>query len=346
MAAIIASSSETAGDGPVLSLINKRLRALRKKLNRISQMEDSLSRGKILNKEQEETLRSKSFVLAGIDELEKLRQPLMQAVNQEIQIALDTNKQVSETISEDRTTEEENAECVAAADENNDVVSAVADLLHLVYFGNIFDVTTSHDNMLTRTHERNCCLTYDYVTDDDAAGDLLREWDLDLIAMMGALLTSRPVHSSLSHKDSLQNCVEHAKLWLSNSNQPIEPDSSITHAGLKQKLKKIMASDYFTTTPEIKAPVEVAAAVGSYTSFQVPLHGSMISHIGFNVPVEGSRSEFGQEEEESQSSNGNGECMMVSWPSRRSSSGSIRGEKHIRTLCTEEAERAPDAEVV
>ncbi|KAH6756363.1 glycine-rich protein [Perilla frutescens var. hirtella] len=62
MAAIIASSSsETAGDGPVLSLINKRLRALRKKLNRISQMEDSLSRGKILNKEQEETLPQQLF---------------------------------------------------------------------------------------------------------------------------------------------------------------------------------------------------------------------------------------------------------------------------------------------
>ena len=51
-------------------------------------------------------------------------------------------------------------------------------------------------------------------------------------------------------------------------------------AGLREKLSKIMSSEYFTTTPEIKATVEVAAAAasGSYSSFQVPVHGS--------VPVE------------------------------------------------------------
>lgn len=41
-------------------------------------------------------------------------------------------------------------------------------------------------------------------------------------------------------------------------------------AGLRERLNKIMASDYFTTTPEMKAPVEVAAA-GNYASFQVPV---------------------------------------------------------------------------
>lgn len=36
---------------------------------------------------------------------------------------------------------------------------------------------------------------------------------------------------------------------------------------LKEKLAKIMSSPYFTTLPEMKAPVEVAAA-GNYGSFQ------------------------------------------------------------------------------
>lgn len=223
------SSSEIARDGPVLSLINKRIRALRKKLNRICEMEESLSRGKSINKEQEETLRSKSFVVAGIDELERLRQPLLQAVDQEIQMAVEKSDHAFESQSEDRAPEEENVEC-ATSDERG-VVSAVSELLKLMYFGRIFDVSTlsmAHDSMLTRTHERNCCLSYDYVTDDEAAGDPLKEWDLDLIALMGGFLISRPVHSSMSHKDSLQMCVERAKLWLANSDQPIEPNSSIT----------------------------------------------------------------------------------------------------------------------
>ncbi|KAK6116476.1 hypothetical protein DH2020_049769 [Rehmannia glutinosa] len=299
MAAAASSSSEITNDGPVLNLVNKRLRALRKKLNRIAQMEESLSQGKILNKEQEETLRSKSFVLAGIDELEKLRQPLAQAVAQEIELALEKNKQQPDALAAENPNEEEDVEPEAKA--GVDGVSDISDLLNLLYFGSVFDVRTlmrAHDNMLTRTHERNCCLTYDYVTDDDAAGDPLKEWDLDLIAMLGGSLISRPVNSSLSHKNALQQCVEHAKLWLAKSELPIEPNSNITYASLREKLNKIMASDYFTTTPEIKAPVEVAAAAGNYTSYQVPVHGSMISPVSMTAPVEGSVEEYQQEKSE------------------------------------------------
>ncbi|KAI3452800.1 hypothetical protein Pfo_009463 [Paulownia fortunei] len=305
-AASASSASEITTDGPVLNLINKRLRALRKKLNRITQMEESQSQGKILNKEQEDTLRSKSFVLAGIDELDKLRQPLSHAVDQEIELALEKNKQKPDILTTEIPDDEDAVEPEAKA--GNDDVSSVSDLLNLLYFGSVFDVKTlmrAHDNMLTRTHERNCCLTYDYVTDDDAAGDPLKEWDLDLIAMLGGLLISRPVNSSLSHKNALQKCVEHAKLWLANAEQPIEPNSNITYAGLREKLNKIMASDYFTTTPEIKAPVEVAAAAGNYTSFQMPVHGSMIPPVSVTAPMEGSAAEYQQEEEQSPDSHDN-----------------------------------------
>ncbi|EYU28691.1 hypothetical protein ABFS82_12G108300 [Erythranthe guttata] len=307
-AAAAFSSSDIITEGPVLNLINKRLRALRKKMNRISQMEESLSQGKALNKEQEETLRSKSSVLAGIDELEKLRQPLSEAVNQEIQLALEKNTQRSETLTGERSDEEEDGTVEPNAGGENDGVSALSDLLSLVYFGSIFDVQalmSAHDNLLTRTHERNCCLTYDYVTDDDAEGDPLREWDLDLIAMMGGLLISRPVNSCLSHKDALQKCVEHAKLWLANSEQPIEPDSDITYAWLREKLNRIMASDYYTTIPEIRAPVEVAATGGNYTSFQLPVHEPVLPQVVSTVSVEDSATEYDQEEEESENSDDN-----------------------------------------
>ncbi|KAL3824184.1 hypothetical protein ACJIZ3_020213 [Penstemon smallii] len=292
-AAAASSSSDFANEGPVLNVINKRIRAFRKKLNRISQMEESLSQGKTLNKEQEETFRSKSSVLTGIDELEKLRQPLLQALTQEIQIALEKK--------------EEETDAKVGNGNGNDSVDNVSDLLHLIYFGSVFDVKTlmsAHDNMLTRTHERSCCLTYDYVTDDDAAGDPLKEWDLDLISKLGSQLISRPVNSSLSHKNSLEKCVEHAKLWLANSEHLIEPNSNITYAGLREKLNKIMASDYFTTTPEIKAPVDVAAA-GNYTSFQMPVNGSVNHLVNVTVPVESLVAEYQLEEEESPNSNGN-----------------------------------------
>lgn len=48
----------------------------------------------------------------------------------------------------------------------------------------------------------------------------------------------------------------------------------LTDAGLRQRLNKIMTSEYFTTTPEMTAPVDVApAAAGNSGSYQVPAHG-------------------------------------------------------------------------
>ncbi len=281
MASSAPSDSATNGsDGPVLSLINKRLRALRKKFNRILQMEDSVAQGKVLIKEQEEVLRSKPAVSASIEELEKLRQPLAAAVSEEISLAM---------VSVDASRPDQES--------SHEPGQSVEDLLNLLYFGSLFDVKSQSEftsTMFTRTHERGCCLTYDTVTDD--ATDLLGDRDLDMISMLSGLLISRPVDSSLSHKDALQRCVQHATLWLANADQPIGPDAEITYAGLRERLKKIMASDYYTTTPEMKAPVEVAAAAaGNYASFQVPVHPSM--PVTLSVDAEGPSGEYQQKDE-------------------------------------------------
>lgn len=267
-------------DGPVLTVINKRLRALRKKQSRILQMEESRSKGKTLNKEQEETLRSKSAVIAAIDELEKLRQPLAAAVVEEINLATE-QRQVSPSESALDT----------AIDSTNKGEPAhegglvVEDLLYLLYFGSMFDVRSLQSDftptMLTRTMERACCLSYDCMPDDESTDvmDLLGERDLDLISMLSGLLVSRPVNSPLSHKHALQKCIEHAKLWLSKSEQPIEPNSDVTYAGLRSKLDKIIGSLYFTTDP-----VKVEAAAGKYGSYSVPVEGH-VEAVPVDVPL-------------------------------------------------------------
>ncbi|XP_020209014.1 uncharacterized protein LOC109793950 [Cajanus cajan] len=153
-------------DGPVMSLISKRLYALRKKLNRINAMEDSVSQGKPLNKEQEEVLRSKPSVLAFIDELEKLDQPLASALAEELEASVAYTRHGTA----------ENFDSSEPPPHSNEAV--LEDLLNLLYFGSLFDVKSDFTSMmLTRTHERGCCLTYDYVIDD--ATDLLGEKDLD-----------------------------------------------------------------------------------------------------------------------------------------------------------------------
>uniref|UniRef100_J3LRP3 Uncharacterized protein n=1 Tax=Oryza brachyantha TaxID=4533 RepID=J3LRP3_ORYBR len=117
--------------------------------------------------------------------------------------------------------------------------------------------------MVARTHERQGCLTYDYVTDE--AADILVEPDLDMVSALAALAASRPAAAvGVSHRDALQACAQHARLWLRRADEPIHPESSITYAAVRAKLDKIMASDYYTAQPEMGASVDLSAAVGSY----------------------------------------------------------------------------------
>ncbi|KAI4328369.1 hypothetical protein L6164_020727 [Bauhinia variegata] len=289
-----ATSTSDVSDGPVLSFVNKRLRGLRKKFNRIIQMEESIAQGKAINKEQEEVLRSKPAVLALIEELEKLRQPLSSAVQEEINLALQNN-QISLS---DQPLDENHQKAEEPESKKEDFSpTVVEDLLNLLYFGSLFDVKSQNDftsTILTRTHERGCCLTYDYVTDD--ATDLLSEKDLDSISLLGGLLISRPADSSLSHKNTLQRCIEHAKLWLANADQPIEPNTNFTYANLRERLNKIMSSEYFITSPEMKAVEVAAAAAGNYASFQVPVHGSVVP-VSVADDVEGSVSQSQEKDE-------------------------------------------------
>ncbi|OEL27457.1 hypothetical protein BAE44_0011523 [Dichanthelium oligosanthes] len=129
--------------------------------------------------------------------------------------------------------------------------------------------------MVARAHERNCCITYDYVTDDVA--DMLAETDLDAVSALAALAASRPAAAAgVSHRDALQACAHHARLWLRRADEPIHPDSTITYAGVRAKLDKIMSLDYYTAQTEIRATEHLAAAVESFGAGGVQAQESMV----------------------------------------------------------------------
>lgn len=253
-AAMAAAVAAEATDGPTLSVVSKRLRALRKKHNRILQMEESLAGGRKLNKEQEEVLRSKPAVVALIDELERMRAPLAAALAEELSSRPAPSSSAAPP-------PPASSSAAGAADS-----SVVEDLLALIYFGTLFDLKPQTEfvaTMVARAQERDCCITYDYVTED--AADLLHQSDLDKVSALAALAASRPAAAvGVSHRDALQSCAQHARLWLRRADEPIHPESSITYAAVRAKLDKIMASDYYTAQPEMPemgAAVDLSAAV-------------------------------------------------------------------------------------
>ncbi|XP_051145886.1 uncharacterized protein LOC127261642 isoform X2 [Andrographis paniculata] len=277
-----AAPSSSSSTGPVLSVVDRRLRALRKKLNRIGRTEESLARGQPLNKEQEALLNSKPSLLAAVKELENLRPSLSHAVAREIELSFSNLK---------RSVDAERERVKARA-------AAVSDLLTILYLGKVFDLTEGQQSLMMRMHERSSCLLHDCVTDGEDEKKLLRELDLDLISRMQGLIVSRPRDSILSHKHALQKCLEHAMRWLDSSDQLIEPNVDVTYTHLREKLKRILASDYFLATPKRRIPIEVDATIANYNNvFQIQLEDSSSTRVALNEQTQGSDAEVDQEDD-------------------------------------------------
>ncbi|MCO5597576.1 hypothetical protein L7F22_051655 [Adiantum nelumboides] len=317
-------------EGPVVSMMSKRMRALKKKLNKIQQIEESKLQGKIINKEQEEVLKTKIAVAAIIDEYEKLRQPLQAAVKEELaererelmaatlrrddggeeesmagegkETEVNVQKAVADEVRKE-TEMQDSAVCgsdalllngenvngggleLEHARDTSRVVhqqsasstvvdGSIPDLLTFLYFAQLFDVRShgeaSSSVLWTKAHERSSCLSYDCVTEDETSP--LLETDLDDLSYFGSLLSSRPLNVTLSHRDALQRCIEHANLWLQNSEAPISEDLGCTYSRLRERLNRILSLEYFTMIPELQTVTQQTAVAAASASGQYASH--------------------------------------------------------------------------
>ncbi|KAL3676936.1 hypothetical protein R1sor_026884 [Riccia sorocarpa] len=315
-------------DGPVLTMMSKRLRALRKKFNRILQIEDNKAQGKIINKEQEDVLKTKIAIAALIDEYEKLRQPLLTAVKEEVterekelmaaslerqdeeesvgdEVDRDQKASASATNEDEaeKDTAEENAELGATdaveevqgndGEDEKDVErvdlefqtvtendpddgsvpaglndAQIEDLLKLLYFAQLFDVRSQGETpsfVWTKHHERSSCLSYDFVTDD--ATTPLVEGDLDSLSVFGSFLTTRSPNVTISHKEALEKCVEHARAYMEGSDAPVG-ELGVSYSRLRERLNRILSSEYFTKTPEMQTVSQQTAAAAATAAQQ------------------------------------------------------------------------------
>eukprot|EP00250_Pteridium_aquilinum_P010111 c19162_g1_i1 orf=372-2030(-) len=330
------ASLSSCKEGPVLTMINKRLRALKKKYNRILQIEESKAQGKQINKEQEGVLKGKLSVGVLIEEYEKLRTPLMMAVKEEIEKEIMeirgkydqkstagdeehadvrvVEKEIMDTRVENEQTNDEGVVDVRAVVDNEAICDKslhveissnveleddglcgrdalqsgmvpfereVNDLLHLIYFAQLFNVPpadASPSLVWTKIHERSSCISYDCVTEEDSSSPL-EESDLNDLSLLGSLIISQPPNGTLSHRDALQHCVQHALLWLGNSDAPIKEGLAVTYSHLRERLSRILSSEYYTMIPELQtinqqAVAAAASETGQYSS-QLLIHAAL-----------------------------------------------------------------------
>ncbi|CAL5343228.1 unnamed protein product [Camellia sinensis] len=95
-----------------------------------------------------------------------------------------------------------------------------------------------------RLSERIRSLVYSYK---------LNPSDLDSISVFGSMI-SRP-HVGFSHRESLEKCSEYVRRWLSGSLDFIS-EGSPTYSLLRDHVRMIVGSDYFTTPPPPPTHIE------------------------------------------------------------------------------------------
>eukprot|EP00240_Pyramimonas_obovata_P002254 CAMPEP_0118934212 /NCGR_PEP_ID=MMETSP1169-20130426/13698_1 /TAXON_ID=36882 /ORGANISM="Pyramimonas obovata, Strain CCMP722" /LENGTH=524 /DNA_ID=CAMNT_0006877089 /DNA_START=167 /DNA_END=1738 /DNA_ORIENTATION=+ len=264
----VSEAAQASGEGPVLSLITKRVRAIKKKLEKVRQLEEFVIAGKSINPEQQAVLDSKVVLGIQMEELEKLR-PLLGTALKEEKAAWVPPPPPKAKKSEQPAPPPANAEADKLVAEKEAALSAaiqqhqeelaqlnaseaerVRSVIELMYFSQVFDIrqppfqTFNHLQQM----ERSSCLSYDYI---DARGASLTHADLDLIAAFGKLVASRPQGVAISHKDALDSCHNLALKWMSKSQEMI-PELNCSFSDLVARLDRILSSDYFTQKPVVQ----------------------------------------------------------------------------------------------
>ncbi|BDA48675.1 hypothetical protein COCOBI_12-3570 [Coccomyxa sp. Obi] len=304
-----ASNSEGPkdGEGPVLTVITKRLRAANKKLKRIEEIEGSRAAGKTLNADQEEVLRGKPKVLGTIEELERLAPLLKEALVEERSALEATAQSAAESAARAHAEQEaatkfaalEEAKAAAersaaaaqaeaeeakqhvaelqAAPSGEAAESAITRLIQLIYFAMLFVDDGSHQHL----SERSACRSYDYDDDEGTPGAALTNEDLTFISQLGQLIIQRPPNQTLCHQDSITHCKELAMKFLDKSEEML-PLLNTTAAHVAERLERVLSLGYITVVPQVvQVPTEpvqqpdVSAATmgnGMYAAHDEPIY--------------------------------------------------------------------------
>lgn len=283
-------------DGAVITLVSKRLRAAKKKLNRIQELETAVGNGKDINADQQELLNSKTGVVAVIEELERVTPLLRPVVAEEreearLELQLETeaaakaaaalavppaggegikpeaehhpDSDIAELpASVDRSSQTNIADTQAAVEE------AVMKVLQLVYFGQVFE------SSVTGPQERHACLSYSYRAPQEAPA--LTDQHLSQISFLAKLLSTRPPGMTHSHKDALAACQELALKFLFDGAAEV-PELGVPMQSIQDGISTVVQSGYYTAQPhKTTMPIDMApppsAAPSSLANvFPIPL---------------------------------------------------------------------------
>mmetsp|Transcript_9657 Transcript_9657/g.18146 ORF Transcript_9657/g.18146 Transcript_9657/m.18146 type:complete len:496 (-) Transcript_9657:1558-3045(-) len=257
-------ASESHG---VSLVFQKRIRALRKKVRNVEEIEKKVREGKTINEQQEEAIRSKKVTLAVLEEVEKLEAVVKEKERERLDAEAARDKErkgkKEREVREQKEKEKkkkklEEQEKAKAVEQEQDVDAVIEKLLKVFYFGRLFDTSTG--NTLAH-YERAAYLGYDALLNDPnfefGSGGLMAQKHLDGLVSFAYYLSSRPMNQLLSHEQALERCKALAKEFLSPQDpkgKGLEvPLSDGSFCDMEAMLKRVSLTGFYSIVPTLQS---------------------------------------------------------------------------------------------
>ena len=200
-------------------------------------------------------IANKPLVLALMDELEKMKAPLLAAVAEEVaEVKKEAEKKAEKKAAAAAARKEKQEKhvpapapptptpAVSAEEVKSAQAAAVRAVLELLYFSQVFDTTDKSTAHHTAAMERTAVIAHAHAKLGNPSAKVT-DASLSALAEAGKRMTSRPAEVTLSHRDYLSRCHSDAMAFVEKYQAKAD---SIAHC-----LGEIMNTDYIRVVPMI-----------------------------------------------------------------------------------------------
>lgn len=228
---------------------------------------------------QTSALNQKQMVIALIEELEKLHASVENAVAKDIELAVEKGREEGKAIAEEemkakeKMYEEKKKDAVkkAVAKTKNEVRQSLKQdtrmageaamkkstemLIELLYFSSMFDPFLPFQ--MEKASVMNCAAVAERPITAEA---------LDVVGVLGKMMTTRPYGTVISHEEALQQCKDTAMRYVKNSGEAFN-SVNVTAKQIRETLEHVKGLDLY-----YNAPVPAGVTNGVHPTAPLPPH--------------------------------------------------------------------------
>jgi hypothetical protein len=298
------------GASHVSVVVSKKIRNAKKRLAKAEEIQRKADSGKELNDDQQLALKHVDRVKGLIEELEKLCGVLDEAVEKDVQVAVEKKEQQMveemERVMREKEVSSKNAIKAAVkrakaegvnrvkqlerkmeAEKKSAMVEGAQKMVEFLYMSALFDPFMPYQ--VEKTAVMNFMKeSGDDCVDVDAQRAMAER--LDMIGVLGKMMTSQPLHAGLSHEEGVTQCQEIAKQYIDGDDGEVL-NGTMTRAEVIGLVERVKGLGYYKVpvAPPVSAavppppPPPMEAHVSEYHTFPEYVTPEAAAATGQNV---------------------------------------------------------------